>query len=183
MLWGDSLVQADEPALAQLLRVYERTGASVLGVKRVPADQVEHYGIVDGEPVDDRTFRVHAIVEKPAVGAAPSNLAQVKGCVLTNRLMQLLRETPPRHGGEIWLVDVIHALLAEEPVYAHLLAGLHADTGNPLEWIQANVDFALRRDDVGPALRTYLLGLVASWGGDCNAGARDPAPAADLGTQ
>ncbi len=129
----------------------------------MPADQVDRYGIIDGDPVGERTFRVRAIVEKPAVGAAPSNLAQVKGCVFTNRLMALLGQTPAKLGGEIWLADAIDALLAEQPVYAELVEGLHVDTGSPLEWIQANVEVAIRRDDVGPALRAYLKQLAASW--------------------
>jgi UTP--glucose-1-phosphate uridylyltransferase len=163
MLWGDGIVLADDPCLAQLLRVYERTGASVLAAKRVPLDQTPLLGVIDGDPVDDRTLRVRDIIEKPPPGTAPSDLAQVKGCIFTNRLMQLLGSTPPRSGGEIWLADAVHALLAEEPVYAYLFEGQHMDTGNPLEYIQANLEVALRRADMGPALRTYLRTLVGSW--------------------
>ncbi len=165
MLWGDGIVLGVRPALAQFLDVYGRTGASVLGVKRVPAGEVDRYGIIDGNPIDAQTLRVRAIVEKPPVGQAPSNLAQVKGCVFTNRLMAVLKDTPPKHNGEIWLVDAIRILLAEEPIYAHVVEGLHVDTGNPLEWIQANIEFALRRDDLRIALLPYLQELAATWQG------------------
>jgi UTP--glucose-1-phosphate uridylyltransferase len=163
MLWGDGIVLADEPCLAQLLRVYEQTGASVLAAKAVPRHQVDQFGIIDGVHVDDRTLKVHAIIEKPAIGAAPSNLAQVKGCVLTNRVMSLLAETRPKHGGEIWLVDAIHELLAEEPVYAFLIEGLHFDTGNVVDCIKANLEIALSRPELRSGISSYLRDLVGSW--------------------
>ena len=88
MLWGDGIAHAGEPALAQLLRVCERTGAAVLRGRRVPLHQVDRYGIVAGDSVDEQTLNVRSIVEKSPLGTATSDLAQVKGCVFTNRLMQ-----------------------------------------------------------------------------------------------
>ncbi|HWE61955.1 MAG TPA: UTP--glucose-1-phosphate uridylyltransferase [Chloroflexota bacterium] len=164
MLWGDDFTTSQEPVLAQLVRVFERYDASVLAAIRAPRQDWDKYGMIDYDQIDDRTFQVKSIVEKPPIDQSPSDLAQVKGMVLTPEIFEMLASTPPAKGGEIWLQDAVHALLKIQPVYAYLFEGQRYDTGNALGMLIANIELALSRPDMGDALRDYLRTLVGSFG-------------------
>ena len=165
MLWGDDFVDAEEPCLAQLLRAYDRYDASVLAAIRAPREDWNKYGMIDYDQVDERTYRVKSIVEKPPIEQSPSDLAQVKGSVLTPEIFEMLAKTPRGKGGEIWLVDAIHALIDIQPVYAYVFEGRRYDTGNAVEMIKANIELALKRPDMADPLQGYLRGLVGSFTG------------------
>jgi len=165
MLWGDDFVDAEEPCLAQLLRAYDRYDASVLAAIRAPREDWNKYGMIDYDQVDERTYRVKSIVEKPPIEQSPSDLAQVKGSVLTPEIFEMLAKTPRGKGGEIWLVDAIHALIDIQPVYAYVFEGRRYDTGNAVEMIKANIELALKRPEMADPLQGYLRGLVGSFTG------------------
>jgi UTP--glucose-1-phosphate uridylyltransferase len=156
MLWGDDFVDADPPVLRQLIDVYERFNAPVVAVMEVSQENVTKYGVIAGERIEDRLWRVRDIVEKPSRESAPSNLAAVVGYVLTPDLFPLLERTPRGQGGEIWLVDAIRELARLRPFYAYQFSGRRYDVGSKLEFLYANVDYALKRADLGPALKRYL---------------------------
>jgi UTP--glucose-1-phosphate uridylyltransferase len=160
MIWGDDIVDADPPCIRQMMDVYAQYGGAVAAVMRVPDADVPKYGILDAEQLGDRVYRMHGIVEKPRLQDAPSNLATVHAWILPSRIFPILAETPPGKDGEIWLVDAIMQLSREEPVYALEFNGRRYDAGNKLEFLQATIDFALRRPDLGPQLREYLAGVV-----------------------
>jgi UTP--glucose-1-phosphate uridylyltransferase len=164
MLWGDDFTTSEEPVLAQLLRVFERYDASVLAAIRAPREDWDKYGMIDYDPVDDRTFRVKSIVEKPPVDQSPSDLAQVKGMVLTPEIFEMLAATPAAKGGEIWLQDAVHALGKVQPIYAYLFEGRRYDTGNAVEFLKANIELALGRPEMHRPLQEYLEQLVGSFG-------------------
>src|SRR5579864_65252 len=102
MMWGDDFVDSTEPCLAQLLRVYEQYDASVLAAMRTPREDWDKYGMIAGDQIDDRTYQVRSIVEKPKIEESPSDLGQVKGSVLTPEIFEMLAKTPRGKGGEIW---------------------------------------------------------------------------------
>jgi UTP--glucose-1-phosphate uridylyltransferase len=159
MIWGDDIVDADPPCIRQLIDVYERYGGAVAGVMRVPDADVPKYGILDAEDLGGGIHKMRGIVEKPKLEDAPSNLAAVHAWVLPPKIFPILAETKPGKDGEIWLVDAIMELARQETVYAVEFAGHRYDAGNKLEFLQATIDFALRRPDLGPQLRQYLAGL------------------------
>ena len=115
--------------------------------------------MIAGYPVAERVHRVSGLVEKPARGEAPTNLAAVKEYILTPRVFEVLAETPRGQGGEIWLADAINRLAEEEPVFACEFVGVRYDPGDKLGFLQATVEYALARDDVGPEFRSYLRSL------------------------
>jgi UTP--glucose-1-phosphate uridylyltransferase len=156
MIWGDDVVDADPPCVKQMIDAYEQYGGAITGVMRVADADVPKYGVIDAEPVGDRVYRVRGIVEKPSLESAPSNLAAVHAWILPPRIFEILANTPPGKDGEIWLVDAIATLITEEPVYALEFTGRRYDAGNKLEFLQASIDFALQRPDLGPSLRTYM---------------------------
>lgn len=160
MIWGDDIVDADPPCLQQMIEVYDRRGGAVAAVMRVRDEDISKYGVIDAEAIGERLHRVRGIVEKPPRDAAPSNLAAVHAWILPPRIFSVLEATPAGRDGEIWLVDAIRAVLKEEPVYAVEFEGRRFDAGDKLEFLQANIEFALRRPDLGPPLREYLQRLL-----------------------
>lgn len=159
VLLPDDLIDGPEPCLRQMIRVHERFGGSVVAVERVPREAVDRYGIVAAEPLGERIYRVHDMVEKPSPAEAPSDLAIVGRYLLSPRLFDILARTPPGRGNEIQLTDGIRTLLRQEPVYALEFEGVRHDTGNKLGFLKATVSYALRHAEVGPAFREYLCSL------------------------
>lgn len=157
MLWGDNLVVGASSGVAQLIAARDRLGpGSVAAAKRIPRELAGRYGIFAGKPVDARTIRVTAIVEKPAPAEAPSDLASVHGYVLEPAIFDVLADQRPGRGGEIWLTDAVTRLAKDHPVWAIELEGRDYDTGDRAGYVAAFVDTALDRPDTGPALRKHL---------------------------
>jgi UTP--glucose-1-phosphate uridylyltransferase len=157
MVWGDDVVVARPPAVAQLIAARERLGGgSVACAIRVTPEEASRYGVVAGERVDERTLRVSEIVEKPDPADAPSDLAVVHGYVLEPQIFDALARLEPGKGGEIWLTDAVSALAQEAPVWAVELDGRRYDAGERAGYVTAFLDVALEREDTGPALRTHL---------------------------
>jgi UTP--glucose-1-phosphate uridylyltransferase len=163
MLWGDDIVVGDTPAVGQLMEARQRLGGgSVVGTIRVSKEKASSYGVVAGTPVDERTQRVLAIVEKPRPEDAPSEFAAVHGYVLEPEVFDVLERARPGRNGEIWLTDAVSELAREgAPVWAVELQGARYDTGDRVGYVKAFVDAAMRRDDVGPELRAHLK--LAGW--------------------
>lgn len=159
VLWGDDIARANPPVCRQLIDVYERYGGSVLAVMPVSKEELSRYGVIAGYPIDERVYRVTGLVEKPAAESAPTNLAAVKAYVLTPEIFDILAETPRGQGGEIWLADAIQTLAQQQPVFACAFTGTRYDAGNKLDYLKATVEYALERDDIGPAFRAYLRSL------------------------
>jgi len=158
----DDVIVSETPAIRQLMDVYERRGGSVVAVQRLPREEVVHYGVIKPEPLEERTYRVRGIVEKPSVEEAPSDLTTVGRFVVTPRLISILEETPPSRAGEIWLMDALDRLAQEEPIFAYEYEGERFDTGQPLGLLEASVALALAREDIGPAFKQYLRSLHLS---------------------
>ncbi|MDQ2952938.1 MAG: sugar phosphate nucleotidyltransferase [Chloroflexota bacterium] len=160
VLWGDDLMFAAEPPIAQLLRERERLGGgSIVGCVRVPKKDAGRYGMVAGAAERGAT-RVRAIIEKPAPEDAPSDLAAVHGYVLEPEIFEVLASLPPGRGGEIWLTDGITALAkGGAPVWAVEVEGQRYDAGDKAGYVAAFLDSALGREDTGPATREHLKTL------------------------
>ncbi len=157
MLWGDDLVLGEPPFVQQLVDAYERTGGAVVGAMSVPPETACRYAVVEvAERLDERLSRVSRIVEKPPCGQAPSSLAAVAGYLLTPDVFDHLAHTQPGRGGEIWLADAVQRIAERGHLYALEFQGRRYDVGNKPEYLEATVDLALARADLGPAFREYL---------------------------
>lgn len=162
VLLGDDVVDSEKPALQQLIDVYDKTGASVLGVQEVPQEKVSAYGIVASEPTGDaRTFTVQDMVEKPAVEEAPSRLAVLGRYVITPEIFPILEETKPGRGDEIQLTDALKVLAKEQTMYAYNFEGRRYDVGDKQGFLEATVEMALKRPDLHDKFLQYLEGIVA----------------------
>lgn len=163
VLLGDDVVyNAGKPALRQLIDVYEKTGASVLGVQEVPHEKVSSYGIVAARGTSNlRTFEVVDMVEKPPVEKAPSNMAVLGRYVITPEIFELLEHTDPGAGGEIQLTDGLRSLLKIQPVYAYNFEGRRYDVGDKQGFLEASVEYALRRPELRENFLAYMRNIVA----------------------
>ena len=156
VLWGDDIVLGDPPCTRELIEVYERYGASVCAVMEVAEADVSKYGVIAGEAVDERAYKVSELIEKPARERAPSRLATVKGYVLTSETFDILAETQAGQGGEIWLADALNVLAQRGRLYASTFSGKRYDAGNQLQILQATIDVALAREGLGNEIREYM---------------------------
>ena len=161
---SDDVILAPRPAIGQLMNVYQQVHSSVIAVMEVPPDATRHYGVIEGEAVGEavdsgRLFRIRNVVEKPAPGTAPSNLAIVGRYILNPKIFDKLEQVPHGAGGEIQLTDGLQALMEEQEVYGYAFEGVRYDAGTPLGWLQASVELALERPEMGPAFRRFLAGL------------------------
>nr|MBO2480141.1 UTP--glucose-1-phosphate uridylyltransferase [Bacillota bacterium] len=160
VLLGDDIVQAEVPALKQMIDQFNRYRASVIGVKPVSPDEVERYGIVEAQKMDEGFYRVLDLVEKPKKEEAPSNLAIMGRYILTPRIFDLLGEQQAGSGGEIQLTDAISALNKVEAVYAYEFVGTRYDVGEKMGYIQTMIEMALQREELRDDLLAYLQRLV-----------------------
>jgi UTP--glucose-1-phosphate uridylyltransferase len=158
VLLADDLIDAAVPVMRQMTDVAGREGYSVIGVMPVPEADVAKYGIVEAEPLEERTGRITRIVEKPAPGATPSKLAVVGRYILTSRIFHHLRTMPSGAGGEIQLTDGIARLLEDEKVVAYQFDGRRYDCGNKLGYLEAMVDFGLKHPETGSGFARFLAG-------------------------
>jgi UTP--glucose-1-phosphate uridylyltransferase len=155
----DDVIDADPPALRQMIDVFQELDGPVILVERVPHEAVGRYGIIDAEPIRDRVYKIRDLVEKPHPDDAPSDLAIIGRYILTPDIFAILESTGADTGGEIQLTDALRRLLETRPLYACELTGVRHDVGGRLGFIKASLHFALKRKDLGPALRDYLRTL------------------------
>jgi len=157
----DDVIEADVPCLEQMIGVFNEKGGSILATMTIEGPGISAYGVLAGEqdPENKRIYNCTGMVEKPKFEEAPSKQAIIGRYVLTPRIFTLLEETKPGAGGEIQLTDGIKALLKEEKVYGYTFDGKRFDAGDKFGMLQATVEFALNRDDLGPRFREYLKSL------------------------
>lgn len=156
VLLGDDVVVAKQPALAQMIDVYNEYKTSIIGVQTVPHEEVCKYGIIAGKSVDDRVYKLKDMVEKPAIEKAPTDLAMLGRYILTPDLFPYLETQDAGRGGEIQLTDAMKRLAKDEAMYAYDFKGRHYDVGSKIGFIQANIEFALRRPELRDEMVEYL---------------------------
>ena len=159
VILGDDVIDADPPALQQMIDIFGKVNGPVIAVERVPREDVSAYGIIASEPVGEGIYRILDLVEKPPAHEAPSNLAIIGRYILTPDIFDELEATASDRTGEIQLTNGLRRLLAKRPLYACEIKGVRHDTGNKLGFLKAIVYFALRRHDLSGAFRDYLRTL------------------------
>lgn len=157
VILADDLIDGKlRPCLAQMHRVYQEYGTSVLACERVPHSEIGSYGVVDLKPVGPGLGEIKGIVEKPNPEDAPSDLAVVGRYILTPRIFKILQRTQAGKGGEIQLTDAISQMMQEQTVLAYEFEGKRYDCGSKLGYLKANVEYALKHPEVGEEFRDYL---------------------------
>lgn len=156
VLLGDDVVYSQVPCLKQLIDCYSEYKTTILGVQEVAEEDVSKYGIVDGIHIEDRVYKVKDLVEKPKPEESPSNIAILGRYIITPQIFEKIENTTPGKGGEIQLTDALKALMNEEAMYAYNFQGKRYDVGDKLGFIQANIEFALRKPELRDGVIDYL---------------------------
>jgi len=162
LLLGDDVFDERDSALEALIAAFNATGKSVVGVQEVPEVHVSRYGIVNAPEDHDAAWNVTTIVEKPSPAEAPSRWAVVGRYVLTPRVFEHLAQLEPGVGGEYQLTDALARLAQEGQLVAAPIPAKRYDTGDKLEYLKANVEFALKREDLREAFTAYLKALATT---------------------
>lgn len=156
VLLGDDIVDSEIPCLKQLIDIYEIHKTTILGVQRVPEADVSKYGILKCTEVSNRTFRVEELVEKPDCAKAPSNVAILGRYIISPEIFTYLEKAIPGKGGEIQLTDALNMMLSDNPMFAYDFVGRRYDVGHKLGFLEATVEFALKREELRDSFTAYL---------------------------
>ncbi|MCD6358605.1 MAG: UTP--glucose-1-phosphate uridylyltransferase GalU [Dehalococcoidia bacterium] len=156
----DDVIDAEVPALKQMLEVYHQYGGSVIAVERVSKENISGYGVIKAEKVSQNVYRILDMVEKPKPQDAPSDLGIVGRYIINPQIFDALHKTHSGAVGEIQLTDGLKRLLKEQPMYACEFEGVRYDTGTPQGMLKASVSLGLKDPDIGTELRKYLRCLI-----------------------
>ncbi|WP_442598872.1 UTP--glucose-1-phosphate uridylyltransferase GalU [Neobacillus sp. D3-1R] len=160
VLLGDDIIDSEVPALKQMLMQYHKVHSSILGCKEVPWSDVQKYGIVHyTEPFDDM-FRVKKLIEKPKPEVAPSTQAIIGRYILTPAIFDILESVTPDSNGEIQLTEALDILLNNENIFSYIIEGNRYDVGDKFGFLQASIDFAMKRPDLKGKLQDYMKRLM-----------------------
>ena len=156
VLLGDDVVDSEVPCLKQLIDCYNEYKTTIVGVQPVDEDKVDKYGIVDGIHIEDRVYKVKDLVEKPSVEEAPSNIAILGRYIITPQIFKVLENTAPGKNGEIQLTDALKTLIGQEAMYAYNFRGKRYDLGDKFGFIQATIEYALKKPELRENVLNYL---------------------------
>jgi UTP--glucose-1-phosphate uridylyltransferase len=145
--------------LQQLINVYEKYDAPVVGTMQVAGENISRFGVLDVDEVSDGVYKIKDMVEKPAFANAPSDLAIIGRYILTPDIFEEIEKTAPGAIGEIQITDAMRSLLRKRPFYAVRFKGVRHDAGDKLGFLIANIEFALKRDDLASDFKEYLRSL------------------------
>ena len=156
VMLGDDVVDSEVPCLKQLIDCYSEYNTSILGVQKVPENQVDKYGIVNGRFIENRVYKVNDLVEKPSPEEAPSNIAILGRYIITPEIFTHIENTAPGKGGEIQLTDALKSLITREVMYAYEFEGKRYDVGDKLGFLQATIEYALKKPELRDEFVKYL---------------------------
>jgi len=163
ILLGDDLVISEKaPCIGQCIDIFNKTETSVVGVMKVQKSEVSKYGIIAGQEVEDKKWKVSGVVEKPAIENAPSQMAIPGRYVLSSRIFDYLKKIKPGKGGEIQLTDALQMLAQNEGLLAYEFEGRRYDTGDRLGYLEATVHFALKRKELRDGFIKIMKEAISS---------------------
>ena len=160
VLLADDIVDAETPALKQMIEVFEKYNAPIIATMQVTGEAISRFGVIDAEEIAPNVFKIKDMVEKPKFADAPSDLAIIGRYILTPDIFDAIERTEKGAGGEIQITDAMRLMLNEgKPFYAVKIEGTRHDAGDKLGFLIATVEFALKRPDLAPEFTEYLKSL------------------------
>jgi UTP--glucose-1-phosphate uridylyltransferase len=156
VMLGDDIVDSQVPCIKQLMDVYNEYQTTILGVQKVPIQDVTKYGVIGGNQIDERVYKVKGLVEKPEIEQAPSNIAILGRYIISPRIFEFLESATPGKNGEIWLTDALQKLMEQEAMYAYDFEGDRYDVGDRIGFLKATVEYAIKREDLKDEFTAFL---------------------------
>ena len=160
VMLGDDIVDNDVPCLKQLMSAYEEYRTTILGVQTVAPEDANKYGIINARYIEDNVYKVKDLVEKPSIEEAPSNVAILGRYIITPKIFEILENTAPGKGNEIQLTDALLKLIEHEAMYAYNFEGRRYDVGDKLGFLEATVEYALRKEELRDGFIEYLKTII-----------------------
>ncbi|MDF2840628.1 MAG: galU [Clostridia bacterium] len=160
VMLGDDVIDSRIPCLKQVIEIYDRFHASIVGVQEVPKSQLNKYGIISASKIENKVYVVKDLIEKPEIDKAPSNMAILGRYIITPGIFALLENAQPGKNGEIQLTDALKKQLKLEPIYAYIFDGKRYDIGDKMGFLKANVEIALKQKDIRDDFLTFLKDQV-----------------------
>lgn len=160
VMLGDDMIDAEDPGIRQLARIYRQYNQGVVALMEVPESETHLYGIAAGKDIGDGVIQIDKIVEKPKRGTAPSNLAVIGRYVLPPEIFDILENQPPGVGGEIQLTDGLATLRERQGLLGYRFKGLRYDAGDKVGYLKANIAYALKRPDLRGSLLEWMAEIV-----------------------
>ena len=161
VLFGDDVMYNPEnPVTAQLIKAYEQTGATIVGVQEQPREECPKYGVVVPGKVKGRYTEILGFKEKPKLEELPSQLTSLGRFVLTPDIFEYIKETPAAPNGEVYLPTAIELMAKDMAVFAYSFEGRRYDIGDKLGYIIANIEYALRKGEINSGLKKYLKEII-----------------------
>lgn len=159
VLLGDDIIDHPTSALQQMIDLYQKNQAPLIGIQKVPKSEVRQYGVIDAEAAVDGLYKINDLVEKPSPKEAPSNLAVIGRYILTPEIFELLEKTKPGKNNEIQLTDALKELARLRNMYGYVIQGKRFDAGDKLGFLKATVEMGLKNPELGKEFRKYLKDL------------------------
>jgi len=163
VLLGDTIIDSAVPAIRQLIDCHGQYGHTIIAVEAVPEEKVSRYGIVSGKRISDSVNRISTLIEKPAAGESPSNLAIAGRYVLTPTIFEILERLPAGRNDEVQLTDAILVLQEHEPVYSYTIEGKRYDIGNKLDYLKTQVEYGLKRKEFAGPFSAFLKEILDTY--------------------
>lgn len=160
VILGDDIIYSENPSINQLINVYKRNKSSVLSIREVEESEVNKYGIVGLNKINEQDFKVSSIIEKPKIEEAPSNMAVIGRYILTPKIFRCLEDVELNTNGEMELTEAIKKLMIEEEVHACKIEGKIYDLGDKLGYLKATTEYALRHNLLKNDYKDYLIELI-----------------------
>ncbi|WP_147565899.1 UTP--glucose-1-phosphate uridylyltransferase GalU [Clostridium tyrobutyricum] len=160
VMLGDDIVDSKIPCLKQLMNCYDKYNSSILGVQPVEKDAVSKYGIISGSKIEDSIYKIDDLIEKPSIKKAPSNIAILGRYIITPEIFNIIENTKPDKSGEIQLTDALRKLSKRQEIHAYTFEGQRFDAGDKLGFLQANIHYALKKDNLRNKLIKYMENIL-----------------------
>lgn len=159
VMYGDDVIIGESPAIGEMCEAYEKYGKNVVGIKQVPDELIVKYCSLGVKPLEEKTFEVNDMIEKPSLDKKLSNYSILGRCILDSRIFDILERTPFGVGGELQLTDAMREIAVKDGMVGVDFSGTRYDMGNKLSILKANIEVGLTHPETGEELRKYLKEL------------------------
>jgi UTP--glucose-1-phosphate uridylyltransferase len=166
VLLSDDIIDPEDTLLQDMINLYKKLGAPIIALQQIPKEDVQKYGVIEGEKESDTLYKITNLVEKPKISEAPSDLAIIGRYILTPDIFDILKNVGFGRGGEIQLTDALQGLLKKRSMYGYVFKGKRYDAGDKVGYLKATIDLALKTPEVSEQFKEYIIEIATRMQGN-----------------